>query len=214
MKRSTSMIIISVLGIVIIYLVYSLITGISGPIKFDKESKIRFAAVEPKLDAIRNLQFAYKEVKGTYASSWDSLFYVIDHDSMTIERKLLIPKAKYNAELYGKDPKVADDTIKFEVTFNSRIALKDTLFKDNKYKRETIADIPFSGGQKFYMNAGLIDAGGGRIKVPVFIVTAPNKYLLKGLNTKYFKPDEGYQMGSMYETTTEYLYKREAVEFE
>lgn len=64
------------------------------------------------------------------------------------------------------------------------------------------------------MNAGLIDAGGGRIKVPVFIVTAPNKYLLKGLNTKYFKPDEGYQMGSMYETTTEYLYKREAVEFE
>lgn len=68
---------------------------------------------------------------------------------MTIERKLLIPKAKYNAELYGKDPKVADDTTKFEVTFNSRIALKDTLFKDNKYKRETIADIPSVADKNF-----------------------------------------------------------------
>ncbi len=213
MKRSTSMIIISLLGIVIVYLVYLLITGISGPIKFDKESKLRFAAVEQKLDAIRNLQFAYKEVTGRYAPTWDSLFYVIDHDSMTIERKLLIPKSKYSEELYGKNPKVADDTTKYEVIFHSRVALKDTLFEDSKYKRETMADIPFSGGQKFYMNAGMIDAGGGRVKVPVFIVTAPNKYVLKGLNTRYFNPDEGYQMGSMYETTTEFAYKRETLEY-
>lgn len=213
MRRSTSRIIIAILSIVIVYLIYETIMGIKGPIEFDKQSKIRYAAVEKKLELIRDLQFAHKDVTGRYASTWDSLFYVIDHDSMAIDRKILIPKSKYDYDKYGKNPKVADDTSKYEVTFHSKVALKDTVYSGSKFTQETIANIPFSGGKKFYMSAGFIEAGGGRLKVPVFIVTAPNKYILEGLNKKYFNPDAGYQLGSMYETTSEFSYKRDAVEY-
>lgn len=214
MNKTTSRIIMAVLAVVIVYLAYLTVMGIKGPIEFDKESKIRYTAVEKKLDLIRNLQFAHKDVTGKYAATWDSLFYVIETDSMTLDRKILIPKEKYDQERFGKNPKVADDTSKYEVTFHSRVALKDTLFKDTPFSRESIMEIPYSDGQKFYMNAGFIEAGGGRIKVPVYIVTAPNKYILNGLNKKYFDPDAGYQLGSMYETTTEFSYKRDPIEYQ
>ena len=54
------------------------------------------------------------------------------------------------------------------------------------------------------MKSDIIEAGGGRIKVPVFVVTAPNRLILKGLDEKYFNTETGYQLGSLYETTTEF----------
>jgi ABC-type glucose/galactose transport system permease subunit len=96
----------------------------------------------------------------------------------------------------------------------SHVALKDTLSKSIPYKLENLRKIPFSDGADFYLNADIIEAGGGRLKVPVFMVTAPNKYILKGLNTKYFDANAGYKMGSLYETTTEFAYSRDPVDYE
>jgi hypothetical protein len=203
-----------VLGVVIAWLGYLTVTGIKGPIEFDKESKARYLVVEKKMEAIQNAQFAYKTVTGKYAKTWDSLMMVIESDSMVIQRKVLIPIAKYDASLYGPNPKLADDTTKYEVTFKSMVALKDTLQKIIDYDLTELHKIPFSDGASFYMNSDIVDAGGGRIKVPVFIVTAPNKYILKGLDTKYYDPDAGYQLGSLIETTTEYGYKRDPIDYE
>jgi len=214
MSKSVTNILMLVFALLIVYLGYLTFVGIKGPVEFDKESKLRYTEVENKLDAIRNVQFAIRQSTGKYANSWDSLGIIVNQDSLTIQRKLLIPKDKYDVEQYGEDPVLADDTTKYEVTFMSRVALKDTLAKSIKYDISKLHIIPFSGGESFYLNADIIDAGGGRLKVPVFIVTAPNRLILKGLNEKFFNPDAGYKMGSMYETTTEFGYSRDAVDYE
>ncbi len=214
MNKSITRILMLVFAIVAVFLAYQTFIGIKGPVEFDEAKKIRYVEVEKKLDAIRNVQFAVREATGKYASSWDSLAMVVEKDSITISRKLLIPKDKYDPAQYGKDPKLADDTTKYEVTFMSHVALKDTLSKSIPYKLEDLRKIPFSGGADFYLNADIIDAGGGRLKVPVFMVTAPNKYILKGLNEKYFDANAGYKMGSLYETTTEFAYSRDPVDYE
>ncbi|HAE35284.1 MAG: hypothetical protein H6548_06685 [Chitinophagales bacterium] len=214
MNKSLSRILMIVLGILIIFLIYQTVTGIKGPIEFDKESKARYEEVEKRLDAIRNMQFTYKEATGKYASTWDSLMMVINHDSLSIQRKILIPKSSYDANVYGPNPKLADDTTKYEVVSHSMVSIRDTLTKIIPYKLEDISIIPFSDGAKFYMKSDIIEAGGGRIKVPVFVVTAPNRLILKGLDEKYFNAEAGYQLGSLYETTTEFAYKRDGVEYE
>lgn len=214
MNRSVTMALMAVFAILIVYLGYLTFVGIKGPVEFDKESKARYLMVEKKLDAIRNVQFAIRQATGKYANSWDSLAIIVESDSMEIQRKLLIPKSKYDPAQYGEDPVVADDTTKYEVSFSSMVALKDTLAKSIPYSIADLKTIPGSGGASFYLNADIIDAGGGRLKVPVFIVTAPNRLILKGLNEKFFNPDAGYQMGSLYETTTEYAYSRDAVDYE
>lgn len=214
MNRSVTMALMAVFAILIVYLGYLTYVGIKGPVEFDKESKARYLQVEKKLDAIRNVQFAIRQATGKYANSWDSLAIIVESDSMEIQRKLLIPKSKYDPAQYGEDPVLADDTTKYEVSFSSMVALKDTLAKSIPYSIAELKTIPGSGGAHFYLNADIIDAGGGRLKVPVFIVTAPNRLILKGLNEKFFNPDAGYQMGSLYETTTEYAYSRDAVDYE
>jgi hypothetical protein len=214
MNKSLSRILMVVLAAAIVYLTYSTIDGIKGPIEFDEESKARYAEVEKKLEAIRNAQFTYKDVTGKYAKTWDSLFTVMNEDSLTIQRKILIPKDKYQVAQYGANPKVADDTTKYEVTFQTRVAIKDTILKTLGYPLEDLQYIPYSDGAKFYLNSDVIEAGGGRIKVPVFIVTAPNRFILHGLDKKFFDPNAGYQMGSLYETTTEFSYKKDGVEYE
>jgi hypothetical protein len=203
-----------VLAVAIVYLTYSTIDGIKGPIEFDEESKSRYTEVEKKLEAIRNAQFTYKNVTGRYAKTWDSLFTVLNEDSITIQRKILIPKDKYQVAQYGVNPKVADDTSKYEVTFQTKVAIRDTILKTLGYPLDELQFIPFSDGATFYLNADVVEAGGGRIKVPVFMVTAPNRLILKGLDAKFYDPNAGYQMGSMLETTTEFSYKRDGVVYE
>lgn len=214
MNKNLSRILMIVLALVIVYLVYTTTKGIQGPIEFDKESKRRYEEVERKLDAIRTAQFTYKEATGKYAKTWDSLVTVLENDSLTVQRKILVPRDQYDKGLYGANPKLADDTTKYEVTLQTRIAIRDTLPKTLGYPVNELSTIPFSDGAKFYLNADIIEVGSSKIKVPVFMVTAPNKMILKGLETRFFEPDYGYQLGSLIETTTEYAYKRESIQYE
>ena len=55
------------------------------------------------------MQFTYKEATGKYASTWDRSMMVINHDSLSIQRKILIPKSSYDANVYVSNP-LADDT--------------------------------------------------------------------------------------------------------
>ena len=52
--------------------------SIQGPIDFNKESQIRNEAVKQRLIDIRTAQVAYREVKGEYTASFDSL--MADYD--------------------------------------------------------------------------------------------------------------------------------------
>ena len=54
------------------------------------------------------------------------MMVIINHDSLSIQRKILIPKSSYDANVYGPNPKLADDTTKYEVVSHSMVSIRDT----------------------------------------------------------------------------------------
>ena len=68
-------------------LVFLCFKSIQGPIDFDKESKIRNEAVKQRLIDIRTAQVAYRENKGEYTASFDSLINFVKHGKVALLQK-------------------------------------------------------------------------------------------------------------------------------
>ncbi len=75
-----------VLFLVSLFLMYLLFLNIQEPIKFQETKKIRKDAVVAKLEDVRTAQEFYRDIKGYFAKSFDSLQYVLKTDSFTIVR--------------------------------------------------------------------------------------------------------------------------------
>ncbi len=70
---------------IIIFLIYMLVNSIKEPIAFREEKVKRENAVIEKLKEVRKAQEIYRDVTGGFASSWDSLIYVLKNDSIPFE---------------------------------------------------------------------------------------------------------------------------------
>ena len=73
-----------VLIAIVIGLVYVLIGSIREPIAFQSERAKREGAVIEKLMTIRNMQELFRNIKGGFAPSFDSLKTVLSTDSFTV----------------------------------------------------------------------------------------------------------------------------------
>lgn len=186
-----------VLFAVIIFLGYMVYHSINQPLDFLKEKKHRDVEIIQRLKDIRSVQTLYKNAKGKYTGSFDSLIKYINEGEIAVVN--VIP-----------DP--TDTT--FTKTINDTLGyvrVADTLFKHHRnFNVSQIGIIPFSGGVPFEMGAGTIDRGG--VSVSVFEVKAPFKVYLAGMDqqrvTNLIASEEaiekfaGLKVGSLTEPST------------
>jgi len=88
-----------ILGAVVL-LGYLLYYGINEPIKFKAELDSRKTVVTDKLTQIRKCQEIYRDIKGEYAGSFDSLAYVLSVDSIPTRQLIADPDDPDNPDKF------------------------------------------------------------------------------------------------------------------
>lgn len=141
--------------------------SIMQPIEFLKEKKHRDVEIIQNLKDIRDLQTYYKNAKGVYTSSFDSLIAFAATGEIPVVR--IIP-----------DPNDTTFTLTISDTLGY-IKVFDSLFgKRRHFDIKQLSVVPFTDGAKFDMDAGEIERGG--VKVSVFEAKVPYETYLKGLD--------------------------------
>lgn len=163
MKKILLQVALFIVIVVIGYLVYD---SIMEPVEFNKEKKQRELVVVNKLKDIRASQMIYKHVYGSYSNNFDSLVAFLSDAELPVVKMIPDPEDTTFT-------KTINDTIGY-------IKVSDTLFKDKDYKLSQLANIPFSDGELFTMDADTIERGG--VEVHVFEVLAPFTAYLKGMD--------------------------------
>lgn len=190
------------LPVAIAFLAYLNFESIAEPVRYEDDKASREAVAVQRLKDIRTLQEAHKNVKGYYASQMDSLqlFYnegsmkvvlqVGSHDdslavanTAALEKKLKAKgvKAKDMPYRLQEEYNKSNGTLKLVFAVESNIPVRDTLFNNRPdFCVDSLAFIPFSGGDSTYMKAEVREVSG--VKVPLFEARMPYKALLRGLD--------------------------------
>ena len=182
-----------ILPIIIILLGYLIVKGVMKPIKFNEERAAREVVAIQKLKDIRELQVAYKNKYGKFASALDTLVDFYKNDKMVINMQIgsvndsvmvahtdAVKKANKGItdkglyELYQK----GDHNLVFSI--KSEIPVKDTLLKREDFNIDQIADIPFTNGKKIEMKSIVKQVSG--VDVPLFEANIPYDDLLEGMD--------------------------------
>ncbi len=193
-----SIIVKIVLFAVIIFLGYMIYQSIQQPVKFLKEKKHREVEVVQRLKDIREVQSYYKNEKGTYTPSFDSLIAFLRYGEIPVVN--LIPDPTDTTFT-----RTISDTLGF-------VKVSDSLFsKRRNFKIQDLRFIPYSDGAEFEMGAGSIDRGG--VNVSVFEAKAPFSVYLKGMDEqrimnliaaeKAIERYTGLKVGSLTEPSTD-----------
>ncbi|HSW68419.1 MAG TPA: hypothetical protein VLH16_07550 [Bacteroidales bacterium] len=154
------------LAVVIIVLGFLVVESIMGPVRFKEYQEKREAMVVERLKLIRSAQLIHRTLYNSFVGDWDSLIYFMKNDH--------IPIVKMIPDLSNPDlPRTITDTIGF-------VKVADSVFKGVHFPVDSIPYIPFSGGERFEINAGRIERGG--VTVNVFEARAHYSTFLKGLN--------------------------------
>jgi len=166
-----------ILTIAILFLGYLCYDSINQPIKFQKHYNNRKEAVIKQLEEIRNVQVAYKSVYSKYTGSFDTLITFLKSDSLPLVKKVgSLTDSMIEAGI-TETKALALGIIRRDTI---RVAANDSLFKED-YPIDSLPFVPFSGGAKFEMGAGIVVTGSG-VKVNVFEVKTPYNVFLKGLD--------------------------------
>ena len=139
----------TVLVILSAILIYLLIETIRKPIDFKETREFREENVRARLKQTAELQKLHKSLTKKYASSFDSLKYVLTHDSFEMEM-VIGDKFDTNQVVTTKQIKIpAKDSLQGYI--KKKAPRKDmTIDEFFNY----ISTVPFSGGKKFYLNTG------------------------------------------------------------
>jgi hypothetical protein len=172
--------------------------SIMEPVKFNKEVERRNAVVVQSLKDIRNAEMSFKAINGRYTASYDTLIDFLKNGQ--IPEIKIIPDP--NDTTFTKTIR---DTIGY-------VPVADSLFgKRANFDISKIKYIPFTNGQIFKLDAGVIDRGG--VSVNVFEASALYKQYLadmdKQMVTNLIASKEqiekfpGLKVGSMTEASTD-----------
>lgn len=129
-----------ILGL-IVFLAYALYSGIQEPIKFRDELNKRKNTVTAKLEQIRSSQEIYRDIKGSFASTFEDLIYTLQNDS--------IPFIKLEAD--PEDPTNEDKFIR-STSYTPAI----NTVREKGINLEGLAIVPYSDNVKFEMKADTI----------------------------------------------------------
>ena len=195
MNKALKIIAEILLALAAVGLVYLIYDSVMQPVNFNKEKAHREQVAIQRLKDIRTLQVAFKGVNNHFTADVDSLisFYnegkmsIImqigsNDDSLAVANTNLIKRKNRKItneqlmELYKKGERLV-----FSTTIE--IPVKDTLFHGREdFCVDSLAFIPFSGGQKVEMEATVKMVSG--VHVPLFEARMPYRALLKGLDNQ------------------------------
>ncbi len=196
MDSKVSAIIKIVLGLTIIFLTYKLYAIIQEPIQYEKIKKKRYTAVQERLEEIRDVQKAHREVYSKFASDLDQLIAFLDTGQKAIIQRKDSSFTYYN-ETYQQE--MQKDTI--ITTILGYESVKESLF-DSDYKPERLRYIPFSEQVPFMMDATKIEVND--VIVPVFEAVAPDTVIFHDVLNKYdqyIDEDHALKIGSLSQPT-------------
>lgn len=169
-----------VLVLAIVGLSYLLYASIAEPIQFRTEWRDRETAVKKKLEKIRDAQVAYKSIKGTYASSFDSLALVLQSDSFEL------------VAIEG-DPNDPNAQVKRTVTYVNALDSMQRL----GINLDSLRYVPFTDGIEFEVKADVLDEYQNAKNIPVVEVGVRIKdYMGKYGSKKYAMYDQSYDPNS------------------
>lgn len=169
---------------VVAFLGVKLVNDIKGPIQYETARKVRYDDTVDKLKEIRTAQIMYKRKYDHYMGDLDTLKQFILNDSVMILRQIGDPN---------------DSTVVVQ-RVETWVPVIDSLYKTNQGSIKDLDVIPNSDGDKFMAEAG--ETTKNKVKVKVFKVTAKLRSIYKGLDIKYFDPNEEIYVGSMTDATT------------
>lgn len=195
MNKALKIVVEILLALAAVGLVYLIYASVMKPVSFNKEKAHRTEVAVQRLKDIRTLEVAFKGVNGHFTDDIDSLkqFYnegkmdivmqIGSHDdSLAVANTAAIKKKNRKItneellELYK-----AGEKLVFSIT--TPIAVKDTLFNGREdFHVDSLAYIPFSGGQKVEMEATIKTVSG--VQVPLFEARMPWRALLKGMDNQ------------------------------
>ncbi|BDS11860.1 hypothetical protein [Aureispira anguillae] len=133
-------------------LVYLLIESIRKPITFKETGEIREEQVRERLTQAAELQKIYKALHGKYADNYDSLKYVLTHDTFLVEQ-VIGDKYDTNQVVSTVEVKIpAKDSLKGFIK-KSLMKVKKPMMSIDEYF-DYVTTVPFSDGQKFYIKTG------------------------------------------------------------
>ena len=191
-----------VLPLIIVGLTWAIVRSVMEPVNFNKHRAYRESVAIQRLKDIRDLQVAYKNVNGRYASTIDSLKLFYYEGKMKISMKVgskddslamahtdqikkkfrYLKGEKLNAKL-NELYLAGDQNLVFQIV--TEIPVKDTIFNHREdFNVEELALIPFSG-DSIIMQSTIKTVSG--VKVPLFEASMPFKSLLKGLEPEQLR---------------------------
>jgi hypothetical protein len=155
-----------VLTVAIVILAYVVYRQIQNPLDFDKEFKVREAAVIDRIKDIRSAEQAFKQKNQRYTADFDSLINFVLTDSLVFER-----------QFGSKDDSVAvaKGLVKTE---KFTMAVIDTVFSPKKLTAQQVREMRFiphaKQGTEYILRAGQLVTE-SKVVVPVFEAKAPYK---------------------------------------
>ena len=178
-----------------VFLAWRIVASVMEPVNFNKEKDARQAVAVQRLKDIRTLQEAYKSVNGKFTADFDSLamFYNTGKmeivmqvgsmdDSLAVANTEALKKKNRRItpqEMFARYQ--AGENLVFSI--KNSIPVKDTLFHSRTdFCVDSLAYIPFSGGQKVEMESIVKTVSG--VQVPLFEARMPWRALLKGMDNQ------------------------------
>lgn len=177
-----------VLLVIVLAMSFYLYKIIQDPIAFDNARTKRRDAAITRLLQVKEAQFAYKDKTGGFAKNWDALLNTIKNDSIAV------------ISIIGNPDDLAEDSTAV-VIYDTTYALIFDKYFDADFPIDSLPYVPYTGGEKFKIDAGVIEISQARIKVPVFEVSVTEEVLLKGLNPEFIDKSKDLTLGSMTEGT-------------
>lgn len=171
-------IVINILLVALIALLaYMLYANIKDPIAFQDEKNRRSQVVVERLQDIRTSQELYRDIKGTFASSFDSLAYVLTYDSIPFENIIGDPDDPTNMELVVR-------TVTYSSAFDSIRAMGINL--------DSLRFVPFAEpGTEFTLDADTLTYQQSLVSV-VEVSTRWKAFMGPYASKRYAKYDSRY----------------------
>ena len=166
-----------VLTAIILFLAWYLFRQVMTPLEYDKELKLREAAVIERIKDIRSAEQAYKQKNGRYVGDWDSLINFVLGDTLVFERKLVDENDSLAMVALRRSGRQNVEQF--------RMAVRDTIFSPRRLTNQQIQDlkfIPFAQqGTQYILNATMLTTE-SKVVVPVFEAKAPYKAFMYDLD--------------------------------
>jgi hypothetical protein len=197
-----------VFPLIIAGMVYAVVQSVMEPVEFNKYRAYRESIAIQRLKDVRDLQVAFKNVNGRYASTVDSLKLFYNEGKMKVVMQIgsrddSLAMANTQA-LKKRNPKIKPEQMlelhnqgqKLVFQIENEVAVRDTLFTHRTdFCVDSLAFIPFCG-DSLIMESTIKTVSG--VKVPLFEACIPyaekitlnekegtyyyREHLLKGMN--------------------------------